>query len=52
MSLDNKANFLSKHVRAMGYKQSRKKGITSDLDEKEGRQSCRKSLVEIREDKK
>ena len=36
----------------MGYKQSQKKGITSDLDEKEGRQFCRKSLVEIREDKK
>ena len=34
----------------MGYKQSQKKGITSDLDEKEGRQFCRKSLVEIRKD--
>ena len=36
----------------MGYKESQKKGITSDLDEKEGRQFCRKSLVKIREDKK
>ena len=34
----------------MGYKQSQKKGITSNLDEKEERQFCRKSLVEIRKD--
>ena len=34
----------------MGYKQSQKKGIISDLDEKEGRQFFRKSLVDIRED--
>ena len=34
----------------MGYKQSQKKGITSDLDEKIGRQFCRKSSVEIRVD--
>ena len=34
----------------MGYKQSQKKGITSDLDEKIGRQFCRKSSIEIRVD--
>ena len=34
----------------MGYKQSQKKGITSDLDEKTGRQFCRKSTVETRVD--
>ena len=34
----------------MGYKQSQKKGIISDLDEKEGRQFCGKSVVEIKKD--
>ena len=34
----------------MEYKQSQKKGITSDLDEKIGRQFGRKSSVEIRVD--
>ena len=34
----------------MGCKQSQKKGITSDLDEKVERQFCRKSSVETRVD--